>query len=380
MKFTVMRKYIFNYIIMKHNNIVPLIFLVLFFSCTPHNKAKDEKATHSVKLTDAAKTDLAYSDIIHVDEWIVLDTLDECIIGDVAKIEEFNNEYYILDKVIQKCVLVFGKDGKYLRRIGRFGQGPGEYAQLCDFTVNKQTGHIAILTGQSNVYLYSPTGEFQKSKRVSQATLWDITNNGSVYLMSSRHNTQPEDEGTFLLYAFDNDLNLKGKWGNVLPDKMPALPFLSSALQTIEDNIYYCDIFTNSIYKYTHNTNSVTKVYDLSFAAPMPTDVFADAMRFIQNQRDYDFINEAIATSDNMLIGYIRQGRHHVAEIDPEGGIVKNGPYSGRFPKTFHGNGNELLSPVSADEYLSYWAELPIPHCGTVSSEGNFVIMKWTKK
>ncbi|MDE6348451.1 MAG: 6-bladed beta-propeller, partial [Bacteroides sp.] len=240
---------------------------ILLFSCTSHEKREIRKV-HSIKLDDVQETILTHSDIIDIHEWILLDSLQECTIGDVAKIEEFNNEYYVLDKSIQKCVLVFDGHGKYLRRIGKIGQGPGEYTQICDFTVNRSTGCIAILSGQSKVYVYSLTGEFQTVKQVSESVLWSIVSNDCGYFMSSDHRTYTEGENAYLLYAFDENLNFKGKWGQVLSRQMPTLPLLSSALQTVGNETYYCDIFTNSVYRYICDADSVAGIYDISFSSP----------------------------------------------------------------------------------------------------------------
>ena len=100
---------------MKHVGVFSFLLLLLF-SCTSRDKSKIEEI-YSIKLDDVQETTLTYSDIIDIQEWIVLDSLNECTIGDVAKIEEFNKEYYVLDKTIQKCVLVFDEHGKYLRSI-----------------------------------------------------------------------------------------------------------------------------------------------------------------------------------------------------------------------------------------------------------------------
>ena len=71
---------------MKHISIIFL--LILLFSCTSRDKSNNEGITYTIKLADNQKTDLKYSDIIDVQKWIALDTLNECIIGDVAKIED----------------------------------------------------------------------------------------------------------------------------------------------------------------------------------------------------------------------------------------------------------------------------------------------------
>lgn len=268
-----------------------------------------------------------------------------------------------------------------MRRIGKFGQGPEEYAQIYDFTINKEVGHVVILSGLSRVCVYNLQGEFQISKQVSESLLWDITSNECGYLMSSHHRTYTEGENAYLLYAFDYDFNLKGKWIQVLPKRMPTLPLLSSALQTAKNKVYYCDVFTNSIYTYNCDIDSVIKKYDIHFSAPMPNNILANVMDFMEKQRNYDFISEVVINEDNMLLCYIRQGNYNIAIIDSDGTILKNGQYSGHFPKTFRGNNKELLSPISADEYLSYWKKLPIiHHSDTISPESNFMILKWTMK
>ena len=364
---------------MKHVGVFSFLLLLLF-SCTSYDKSKIEE-TCSIKLDNVQETTLTYSDIIDIQEWIVLDSLNECIIGDVAKIEEFNEEYYVLDKTIQKCVLVFDEHGKYLRRIGRIGQGPGEYAQIYDFTINRRTGCVAILSGLSKVYVYDLEGEFRVTKQVSESLLWNIASNDCGYLMSSNHHTYTEGENAYLLYAFDSDFNFKGKWIQVLSERMPIHFLLSSALQIVGSEVYYCDVFTNSIYSYMCDTDSVAEKYDILFPTPVPENIFANVMDFMGKQREYDFINEAVINEKNILICYARQGNYNLAIIDSDGTILKNGRYSGHFPKIFHGSDKELLSPISADEYLSYWEKLPVIHYnGIVSPESNFMILKWIMK
>lgn len=364
---------------MKQFNI--FVLLVLILSYTSCNKSGNESKLCTVKLDDVEDKTLTYSDIIEVQEWIALDSLNECIIGDVAKIEEFNNEFYILDKTIRKCVLVYDEHGKYLRRIGRIGQGPGEYAEINDFAVNRKAGCVAILSGLSKVYVYSLEGEFRTSKQVSESMLWNITDSDCGYIMSSNNQTYTEGDNAYLLYAFDDDLNFKGKWIRVLSDRMPTLPLLSSALQTVEGEVYYCDVFTNSIYAYNCHADSVAKNYDIHFSAPVPGTVFANVMEFMQKQRDYDFIVEAVVGEDNTLLCYACGGNYNLAVIDANGVVLRNGRYIGRFPKVFRGSDKAYLSPVSADEYLSHWKDLPIKHYnGAISPESNFMILKWTMK
>jgi hypothetical protein len=65
---------------------------------------------------------------------IPLETTDDCLIANIDKIEIKNNRIYIMDQLAQS-VYVFDMDGKYLDKIHKHGQGPGEYTNLSYMTV-----------------------------------------------------------------------------------------------------------------------------------------------------------------------------------------------------------------------------------------------------
>lgn len=88
---------------------------------------------------------------------IPLETNDECLISDIDVIKKRDNKYYIQSG--RKYLHVFDENGKFLRKIGTIGEGPGEYSILSDFDVDKD--HIYLLT-LHKLYVYDLSGEFQK--------------------------------------------------------------------------------------------------------------------------------------------------------------------------------------------------------------------------
>jgi len=68
-----------------------------------------------------------YSDLFKRVRTIILETNKDVRIGDVTSIQVYGDEIYISDIVKSMGIFVFNKEGRYIRRIGKSGQGPGEY-------------------------------------------------------------------------------------------------------------------------------------------------------------------------------------------------------------------------------------------------------------
>jgi hypothetical protein len=70
-------------------------------------------------------TPMMWSEIADDITFIPLETTDECLIGDDYEICLKNNHIVVIDNTSQ--IYLFDKTGKFIRKIGSRGQGPGEY-------------------------------------------------------------------------------------------------------------------------------------------------------------------------------------------------------------------------------------------------------------
>lgn len=61
--------------------------------------------------------------------YIKLELTDESLIGEITKLEIFEDRIYILD-YNTKALFVFSIEGEYLFKIHQLGNGSGEYSQL----------------------------------------------------------------------------------------------------------------------------------------------------------------------------------------------------------------------------------------------------------
>ncbi|MDJ0840428.1 MAG: 6-bladed beta-propeller [Acidobacteriota bacterium] len=162
---------------MKSKNLIFLIALGLTVGCGPANRfnfkspipVKQEKADRAfpekpvdlkASLASVVRTgDL--SQILSIREVIPLETNDDGIIGEVWDLLLLDNTWFVTDKRLNQ-VLQFSREGRFLRRIGRKGQGPGEYEM--PWYLTEWDGRLVVAdVGKGAMHIYETDGKFVKS-------------------------------------------------------------------------------------------------------------------------------------------------------------------------------------------------------------------------
>jgi hypothetical protein len=102
--------------------------------------------------------------------YIQLDTNKNTpLVGQVDKIEIIDNKIYILDASIAKALFIFEINGKFLHKIGRLGEGPGEIEEIYDFQVekiDKNGRNLIYLKDSKKLLIYDDTGKFIREEKV----------------------------------------------------------------------------------------------------------------------------------------------------------------------------------------------------------------------
>lgn len=78
-----------------------------------------------------------------VKSFIKLETNDSCLIGEINNIEFFNDKFYILDKRYSKSLLIFNRNGKFIRKTV-LGKGPGEMSAPRGFAIDKKNKEVLL--------------------------------------------------------------------------------------------------------------------------------------------------------------------------------------------------------------------------------------------
>lgn len=197
---------------MKNFKLLILLFLIYACSSGTNNRnetvissAEKNKNVTTIDIDNAKKVDrLLFSSIFKEPKIIILETNEECLIKNVRTIEVFNKNIYILDDE-EEHLFVFDMNGKFLQRIASVGDGPGEYIQISDFSIDRKGNTIYLLDEASNkIHKYdTQSGNFlgsiqtvRKGKRTFCAQYLD----GKIYMNETEMH---KDSEKYLLKEID---------------------------------------------------------------------------------------------------------------------------------------------------------------------------------
>lgn len=137
---------------MKLQQILLFLFILSISSCKNNNNADKESILNTIKINSNKLQEEGYLSSLVKDFQIVpLETNDSSLILDIRKVMCYKDYIYILDKSTFR-LLLFENNGKFIKQIGKRGQGPGEYLELLDFTIDT-IGDRLLLADYRNTFL-----------------------------------------------------------------------------------------------------------------------------------------------------------------------------------------------------------------------------------
>ena len=121
---------------------IGMFLFVLFASCS--NKESGSKNLPFLNIEEGLKNqkEMFLSDIADSIGYIKLETTPECLIGNGSAY--IRNDKVFVHTIKPARVLVFNTKGKYLYKLDKQGQGPGEYTNLFQFTISNSGNRMAF--------------------------------------------------------------------------------------------------------------------------------------------------------------------------------------------------------------------------------------------
>lgn len=186
-----------------------LILIVLVPSC---RKGRQKAATNAeiVAKVEVSESDKGFDvcQMADFEKVIPLETVGDALIGEIDKLEMDDSHIVILDKRM-RTVWLFGIDGKFIRKIGRLGNGPKEYVSLDDMCFDKENGTVWIWDRIKQVMLeYDLAGDFLKEVATGfSSNVFAKTNEGFWLYYSYLKNP---DNNSLILVNEEMDHLVKG--------------------------------------------------------------------------------------------------------------------------------------------------------------------------
>lgn len=123
-----------------------LFLLVGLQSCLKQQSAESDVKTIDISTDKLSWTSYKCDSIFDFNGYVLLESTDESLIREISKLYLTDNNIFVLDA--NRRILVFDTQGKYLKTIDHFGEGPNEYQKIQDFTVSDDT--LYLLDNQSS--------------------------------------------------------------------------------------------------------------------------------------------------------------------------------------------------------------------------------------
>lgn len=159
--------------------IATVVLITTIASCKPittHNSIALEENKISLDI-DAFPTEVSIlnNDLADI-EIIPLEINSESAIIRASKVLRTENGIFVMDWYGQK-LLKFDLNGNFIKKIGRKGAGPGEYAYLDNICIDEKTQEIAIFSQlDKKILFYDQDGKFIREIKLPYAN----TNSGLI--------------------------------------------------------------------------------------------------------------------------------------------------------------------------------------------------------
>ena len=159
--------------------------------------------------------------------------------------------------------LLFQRDGKFIRKIGRLGQGPKEYSYVEDMDIDETAGRIYVKSG-GKLVAYSFDGEYIKSMSFHDVPFFAMLND-TLFAASfdNSYGNAPyrlilQNEKKDTIKAFPNFVKFK----SLKPGETIALYSNNNQrFYRYNGNVYYREAYNDTVFRISSNNELVPTYY-----------------------------------------------------------------------------------------------------------------------
>ena len=273
------------------------------------NKNQMGKGTQVISISpnkDNAFIDISpYLDTL---KYVKLELTDESMIGLIDRIIIFEDRIYIHDSKTLS-LFIFDMEGRYLFKIAKFGQGPGEYAQLDFFDIDRESRHI-VLSDLTNYWVmrYDLDGQFLFRQKIP---VWcygvSVLPNNGIVLFAAFSNNSTKLTQEYNLFFLDSCMNIqKSFFPYNSRDLNPRIvPIVSQGghFYTFENNLYFAFPDGSMIYQITADSVLIKYQFDFGKSVLHVENPQSDPNLFTErlSQRNYNGLYAPIVENDQLL-------------------------------------------------------------------------------
>lgn len=221
--------------------VILLVIIVVIFSGKDSRTSVSETAVGIAWNCDS-DDEIRLSDIADTVSLLPLETTKQSLIGEVSKLVSGKDAFYILDKNYMSGIFVFkSQTGQFVCRIGKVGNGPGEYNRIDDFSLDENQQVIYALCDKNKIITYTLSGDLVAEQTLPFfASAMEFWNETFYFVVNDKDNSN--------LIVTDKNLKVvssyfpNSEYGN--KQRVLVHPF-----QKTENGVYYRRFLDNNMYK-----------------------------------------------------------------------------------------------------------------------------------
>lgn len=245
-----------------------IIGSILLLSCSKEqNKSITGRAKYEINLDSIKNNEYGLmSSYFKSVKLIALETSDINLIHSIDAVQVKDDYIFILDRSYKR-LYCFDKNGKFIRRIGSVGSGPGEYNSISDFTIDNE-GIIYLLDRHGyKILSFSISGEF-----INSISIDNIDGNSGhiqhyknfIYLDYQPNNTNTTENSPLLLKIDKLSGELSNKYiysdENNLGFKLISFKVGSYFYSTIKNTPCYSPLYSNTVFSLEDSVKPYFKI------------------------------------------------------------------------------------------------------------------------
>ncbi len=236
-----------------------------------------------LNLLDSAEQKINLADILRPVSFISLQVPETEALSGVDKVLVYRNQFICVDKKFAS-LLVFGSDGRFIKKIGQIGKGSGKYMTIEDVFLDTLTGRLTVFSN------------------TSQQLVWFNLNNnetGSLPLKFNAWRCVPVGNDHFAFYLnflgiIKNYHNffLTNKKGDIALQDLPYSPLIQSGydmsgcITPSENGYLLAPAFSDTIFY--GNAREIKPIYTLGLGnRKVPETLLENMDNFLKDGGNY---------------------------------------------------------------------------------------------
>ena len=194
--------------------------LIQLSSCSSSPISDKQKAMHTIHISDAQPETFFPEKCYDTSKIVALETSEDCLLSTIYKVYLTEN-YIIVIELKNGYIQLFDTEGKYVRKIGKKGEGPEEYNELNDIVYdNKKMAQCRNHKEYDAVMYQKPHRGF-----IDQVNIW----NDRVFFVF-RESKENRSSRVYQVKANTGNNQFKvynGSSGNALPASFNELLYIT---------------------------------------------------------------------------------------------------------------------------------------------------------